>query len=33
MLVEKLVNAFGVSGYEKEVRNVIKENADEQRIG
>ncbi len=25
MLVEKLVNAFGVSGYEKEVRNVIKE--------
>ncbi|MEG0306701.1 MAG: M42 family metallopeptidase [Clostridium sp.] len=25
MLLEKLVNAFGVSGYEKEVRNVIKE--------
>lgn len=25
MLLEKLINAFGVSGYEKEIRNVIKE--------
>ena len=25
MLLEKLINAFGVSGYEKEIRNVIRE--------